>query len=98
MTPNSKTFFAKLGYFFIILSYVLNFFKTIGDKCESWNDMPCALQCFSSSMLNFSFLFYSFQNNNFGRLASLVGNMERETGVGKLGWYGNSTGFDREKK
>ena len=22
--------------------------------------------------------------------------MERETGVGKLGWYGNSTGFDRK--
>ena len=31
------------------------------------------------------------------RLASLVGITERETGVGKLGWHGNSTGFDRIK-
>ena len=30
------------------------------------------------------------------RLASLVGITERETGVGKLGWHGNSTGFDRK--
>ena len=29
------------------------------------------------------------------RLASLVGITERGTGVGKLGWHGNSTGFDR---
>ena len=28
------------------------------------------------------------------RLVSLVGITERETGVGKLGWHGNSTGFD----
>ena len=28
------------------------------------------------------------------RLASLVGITQRETGVGKLGWHGNSTGFD----
>ena len=27
------------------------------------------------------------------RLASLVGITERETGVGKLGWHGNSTGI-----
>ena len=26
---------------------------------------------------------------------SLVGITERETGEGKLGWHGNSTGFDR---
>ena len=32
------------------------------------------------------------------RLASLVVIKERETGVGKLGWHGNSTGFDRKKK
>ena len=31
----------------------------------------------------------------FSRLASLVGITERETGVGKLGWHGSSTGFDR---
>ena len=30
------------------------------------------------------------------RLASLVGITEREMGVGKLGWHGNSTGFDRK--
>ena len=30
------------------------------------------------------------------RLASLVVIKERETGVGKLGWHGNSTGFDRK--
>ena len=30
------------------------------------------------------------------RLASLVGITERETRVGKLGWHGNSTGFDRK--
>ena len=29
------------------------------------------------------------------RLASLFGITERETGVSKLGWHGNSTGFDR---
>ena len=29
-------------------------------------------------------------------LASLVGITERETGVSKLGWHGNSTGFDRK--
>ena len=29
------------------------------------------------------------------RLATLVGVTERETGVNKLGWHGNSTGFDR---
>ena len=28
--------------------------------------------------------------------ANLVGKTERETGVGKLGWHGNSTGFDRK--
>ena len=32
------------------------------------------------------------------RLANLVGITERETGVRKLGWHGNSTGFDRKKK
>ena len=31
------------------------------------------------------------------RLASLVGITERETGVGKLGWHGNSTVFDRKE-
>ena len=31
------------------------------------------------------------------RLASLVVIKERETGVGKLGWHGNSTGFDGKK-
>ena len=31
------------------------------------------------------------------RLARLVVITERETGVGKLGWHGNSTGFDRKK-
>ena len=31
------------------------------------------------------------------RLASLVGITERETGVGKLGWHGISTGFVRKK-
>ena len=30
------------------------------------------------------------------RVASLVGITERETGVGKLGWHGNSTRFDRK--
>ena len=30
------------------------------------------------------------------RLASFVGITERETGIGKLGWHGNSTGFDRK--
>ena len=30
------------------------------------------------------------------RLAILVGKTERETAVGKLGWHGNSTGFDRK--
>ena len=39
----------------------------------------------------------------FTRLASLVGITERETGVGKLDWHGNSTGFsilrnERKKK
>ena len=27
---------------------------------------------------------------------SLVGTTESETGVGKLGWHGNSTRFDRK--
>ena len=31
------------------------------------------------------------------RPASLVGITERETREGKLGWHGNSTGFDRKK-
>ena len=30
------------------------------------------------------------------RLASFVGITERETGIGKLGWHGNSTGFGRK--
>ena len=30
------------------------------------------------------------------RIASLVGITEREMGVGKLGWHGNSMGFDRK--
>ena len=30
------------------------------------------------------------------RLASLVGITEREKKVGKLGWHGNSTGFNRK--
>ena len=30
------------------------------------------------------------------RLASLASITERETGAGKLGWHGNSTGFDRK--
>ena len=31
------------------------------------------------------------------RLPSFVGIMKRGTGVGKLGWHGNSTGFDGKK-
>ena len=30
------------------------------------------------------------------RLESLVGITERGKGLGKLGWHGNSTGFDRK--
>ena len=37
------------------------------------------------------------QNRFTIRLASLVGITERESGVGKLGWHGNSTGFDKKK-
>lgn len=34
----------------------------------------------------------------FVKLASLISIIERESGVGKLGWYGNSKGFYRRKR
>ena len=44
-----------------------------------------------------SIRYINFPVHRCPRLASLVGITERETGVGKLGWHGNSTGFDRKK-
>ena len=37
------------------------------------------------------------RNHGNSRLASLVGITVRETGVEKLGWPGNFTGFDTQK-
>ena len=42
-----------------------------------------------------NFIFINIRQRS-TRLASLVGITERETGVDKLGWYGNFTEFDRK--
>ena len=45
---------------------------------------------------NLQFILEPIRSHYRCRLASLVGITERETGVGKLGWHGSSTGFDRK--
>ena len=45
---------------------------------------------------NLQFIFKPIRSHYRCRLASLVSITERETGVGKLGWHGSSTGFDRK--
>ena len=61
------------------------------------NQSRCLPQTYFTQQRNHVF-FSSLQSHNmiFSRLASLVDITEGETEVGKLGWHGNSTGFDRE--